>query len=197
MINDCFQPDTANNKAAVAALDGKIAKLKNKIEGIISMRAEGEISKDEYTSLKAKLDSELSVLITEKETTTKNEDSDVPKLDIEAIKKVLNECIDFSKPQISQDIIGKLVSNVTPLDNCKFRWDMNFLPNELHSISCSIEGRKTSATVTVDEDGDDTPPFTYIFSLYYSNIKSEVKNAYQGTVLHRLHSNLANKNKFI
>lgn len=110
--------------------------------------------------------------------------------DTEKIRAVLEEALDFSKPKLDDSIIEKFVSQIIPVDNCRYRWDLNFLPNETQSLVCKVEGRKNHADATIEEgsEDEDESPRTYVLSMDYSNISVTAKNAYQSYVLHRLRS---------
>ena len=107
--------------------------------------------------------------------------------DTEKIRAVLEEALDFSKPKLDDSIIDKFVSQIIPVDNCRYRWDLNFLPNETQSLVCKVEGRKNHANATIEEENEDEDesPRTYVLSMDYSNISVTAKNAYQSYVLHR------------
>lgn len=100
------------------------------------------------------------------------------------------EALDFSKPKLDDSIIEKFVSQIIPVDNCRYRWDLNFLPNETQSLVCKVEGRKNHADATIEEgsEDEDESPRTYVLSMDYSNISVTAKNAYQSYVLHRQQS---------
>lgn len=52
----------SDNGNSTAAVENKISRLKNRITNLITMRADGEISKEEYQNLKTPLDNELKQL---------------------------------------------------------------------------------------------------------------------------------------
>ena len=58
ILKECYQIDTERQAESVV-IQKKIEKLKMKIEMLIDMRAEGEISSDEYRSKRKSLDIEL------------------------------------------------------------------------------------------------------------------------------------------
>ena len=187
-MNEYYQSDTKNNQAAVSALEGKIARLKNKIDNLISMRADGEITKEEFRSLKDTTESELNKYMEEKSRMDELSDSeDGIEFDTEKIRAVLEETLDFSNPKLDDSIIDKFVSQIIPVDNCRYRWDLNFLPNETQSLVCKVEGRKNHANATIEDENEDEDesPRTYVLSMDYSNISVTAKNAYQSYVLHR------------
>lgn len=184
LLNENYQSDTKTNQAAISALEGKISRLKNKIDNLISMRADGEITKEEFKSLKDATETELHKYMEEKaQMEDLSDDVKGIRFDIESIRAVLDECLDFSKPKIDDSIIDKFVSQIIPVDNCRYRWDLNFLPDGTQSIICRVEGRKNHADAIVEDE--DESPHTYVFSAAYSNISKTAKNAYQSYVQHR------------
>lgn len=72
--------------------------------------------------------------------------------------------------------------------DCRYRWDLNFLPSGTQSLMCKVEGRKNHAEATIEDESEneDESPHTYVLSMDYSNISGTAKNAYQSYVLHRL-----------
>lgn len=188
LLNEYYQSDTKNNQAAASALEGKIARLKNKIDNLISMRADGEITKEEFKSLKDTTEAELNKYMEEKSRMSELSNSESgTEFDIEKIRTVLEEALDFFKPKLDDGIIDKFVSQIIPVDNCRYRWDLNFLPNETQSLVCKVEGRKNHADASIEEENEDEDesPRTYVLSMDYSNISVTAKNAYQSYVLHR------------
>lgn len=185
LLNENFQSGNKNSQATLSVLEGKIARLKNKIDNLISMRADGEITKDEFKSLKDATETELSKYMEERnQIQSLTDETGGMELDMEEIKATLDMCLDFSKPKIDESIVDKFVSQIIPVDNCRYRWDLNFLPEDTQSLYCRVEGRKNHADAIVDDE--DESPHTYIFSMDYSNIGKTAKNAYQSYALHRL-----------
>lgn len=189
LLNEHYQSDSKNNQAAVSALDGKITRLKSKIDNLISMRADGEITKEEFRSLKDTSEAELNKCMEEKARMSDLTDYDNSMdFDLDKIRATLEEALDFSKPKIDESVIEKFVSQIVPVDNCRYRWDLNFLPSGTQSLMCKVEGRKNHAEATIEDESEneDESPHTYVLSMDYSNISGTAKNAYQSYVLHRL-----------
>lgn len=184
LLNENYQSNIKDNRITISALEGKIARLKNKIDNLINMRADGEITKEEFKSLKDTTEMELNKYMEEKaQIKDFSDDVNGVEIDMEKIEGVLNECLDFSKPKICDSIIDKFVSQIIPVDNCRYRWDLNFLPDGTQSLFCRVEGRKNKGNAIVEDEGES--PHTYIFGTAYSNINKTAKNAYQSYVQHR------------
>lgn len=148
------------------------------------MRADGEITKEEFKSLKDVTETELHKYMEEKNQIQQlSDETGGMELDMNKIKATLDICLDFSKPKIDESIVDKFVSQIIPIDNCRYRWDLNFLPDNTQSLYCRVEGRKNHADVIIDDE--DESPHTYLFSVAYSNISKTAKNAYQSHALHR------------
>lgn len=194
LLNENYQSDNKNSQATLSVLEGKIARLKNKIDNLISMRADGEITKEEFKSLKDVTETELHKYMEEKNQIQQlSDETGGMELDMNKIKATLDICLDFSKPKIDESIVDKFVSQIIPIDNCRYRWDLNFLPDNTQSLYCRVEGRKNHADVIIDDE--DESPHTYLFSVAYSNISKTAKNAYQSHALHRLLLRKRTRNK--
>ena len=179
MVSENIRSDKADNRAVISALDGKISRLNAKIEGFITMRAEGELSKEEYGAVKTKADEEMKALLAERDTLKNPVAESDDKPDMEAVRRALNEYIDFSQPIIKREIINKFVDKVTAQDNRRFQWDMNFTFGGVSPVYATVDGRKTNPTVTVEEDEGDppSPPGTYI------NVHEHIRLYSQNTAL--------------
>ena len=156
MILDCYEEEPEISQKQIREIQGKIQKLKNKINNLIDMRIDGDIDKNEYTSMRYKLDSQIQTLENELES-LKEENASKENLEqkFEYIKNILSEAIDFSQPKLPEYIIERFVKQVTPIDNNTFKWyikliDDDFPPDE---VTIGIEGRKGKAVI-IDENGN-------------------------------------------
>ena len=185
MLKAHYQTDDRSSKATISAIEGKVERLKSKIDNLISMRADGEITKEELISLRGTTEAELKNLIEERGR-IQEPPEDMVKLDMKEIKLALDKLIDFSKTKIDESIIDKFVTRVVPLNNGQYRWDMNFSSSEMQAVVCSIEGRKNKADATIEDESEGSP-HTYIVNSDYNNINNNDKKTYHGYVQHRQH----------
>ncbi len=177
LLQECYQSDTNNNKAAAAAIQGKIARAEERMGNLISMRADGEISKEQFQELRHKVEADLAALNEELELIdTVNEESD-NSLNMAAIEAALDEMLDFSGPSIDENVLDKFVCRITPLDDTHFRWDLNLAPGPKQAIIGQVEGRRNKATVQIKEYGEDNgrPHHTYGRAIQFA---SKETNAY-------------------
>ncbi len=68
-----------------------------------------------------------------------SDSADGIEFDTEKIRAVLEEALDFSKPKLDDSIIDKFVSQIIPVDNCRYRWDLKCL-SKLRSAH-TVKGR--------------------------------------------------------
>lgn len=171
LLGECYQSDSSNNKATIAAVQGKISRATARLDNLIAMRADGEISKEKFGELRQKAESELATLNEELDKLNAVSDESAEFLDMNAIKAALDEMIDFSGPTIDENIIEKFVSRITPIDNGHYRWDLNFTQNKKQAIIGSVEGRKGKATADIKEYGenDEHSHRTYDKSIQFSS----------------------------
>lgn len=170
LLHKCYQADASRNKATIAAIQGKISRATGRMENLIAMRADGEISKEQFQTLRQKVETELAALNEELGRLNSAFDDETEALDMTAIEAALDSMLDFSGPSIDSNVIEKFVCRITPVDNGHYRWDLNFAPNKKQAIIGAIEGRKGKASVEIKEYGEDDehPHRTYDRSIQFS-----------------------------
>lgn len=137
---------------------------------LIPMRADGEISKEQFQDLRQKAEADLAALNEELERISAvNEESDNA-LNMAVIEVALNEMLDFSGSSIDEKVLKKFVCRITPLDDTHFRWDLNLAPGPKQAIIGQVEGRKNQATVQIKEYGEDNgrPHHTYDRAIHFA-----------------------------
>lgn len=170
LLRECYQADASRNKATITAVQGKISRATGRMENLIAMRADGEISKEQFQTLRQKAETELAALNEELGRLNSAFDDETDALDMAAIEATLDSMLDFSGPSIDSNIIEKFVCRITPVDNGHYRWDLNFAPNKKQAIIGAIEGRKGKTSVEIKEYGEDDehPHRTYDRSIQFS-----------------------------
>ena len=177
MLRECYQSDASKNKATIVAVQGKISRTTARMENLISMRVDGEISKEQFQNLHKKAEAELAAL-NEELVRLNSAFAELPNmLNMERIEAALDSILDFSGPSIDDSIIEKFVCRITPIDNVHYRWDLNFAPNRKQAIIGAINGRKGKASVEIEEYGEDDehPHRIYDRSIQFS---ADGTNAY-------------------
>ena len=170
LLRECYQSDASRNKGTIAAVQGKISRATARMENLIAMRADGEISKEHFQTLRQKAETELADFNEELSRLNAAFDDETDTPDMAAIEDALDSMLDFSGPSIDSSIIDKFVCRITPVDNGRYRWDLNFAPNKKQAIIGAVEGRKGKAGVEIKEYGEDDehPHRTYDRSIQFS-----------------------------
>lgn len=145
-IQKNYVADTGNGseRGRMAMLENELSKLKSRLPRLLEMRMDNEISKEEYQSAREEIESNISDL---NEQLTEAEESkevvDVLDDKLEIIRSVLEEQIDFSGNIVSHDIIDKVVAQIVPMSNNKFKWVLNLLGDN-YAVATYLEGRKNN-----------------------------------------------------
>lgn len=125
MIESCMLASTMQSDAGRAELQRKADKLEQRILNLGQMRADGELTKEQYQKLYAQATKELEAL-QGKMGGQPNEPENVNGFDLDKIKKGLSQMVDISTPRISEELIEEFVEVVTPVENHHYRWKMSF-----------------------------------------------------------------------
>lgn len=144
------------NKSSYTEIDIKIEKLRNRLENLVEMRADGEITKESFAASTAKAETEIAKL--EKMKADKPDSTEqLPEINLEAVKNALDTMIDFTQPTVNEDIIDRFISHVKPVDDNHFEWTVKLSNEKESNIICSVSGRKTNPTAEIESES----PLTY------------------------------------
>lgn len=100
-----------------------IKKLEQRILNLAQMRADGELTKEQYKQLYTQTAKELKFL---QQRQSNSEDShEQNQLDMKAIRQGLSKMVDTSSPRISEELIDEFVEVVTPVANHHYRWKIS------------------------------------------------------------------------
>lgn len=145
----CDSDNTVNVNKEIKKLDAKIERIKVKIDRLITLRLDDEISKEEFLSgrksfdddikrIQSRIDQLKSVEINEKGFTVEDK--------IKSIKKNLNEASKYDGDIISDEFIQKFVGSIVVYKD-SFVWNMNFLEDS--DILACVSGKKKSEVITI------------------------------------------------
>ena len=123
MIESCLIGAAAQSEAKQNERREKIQKLEQRILNLGEMRADGELTKEQYQELYSKATGELTSLKNHSE--AKPQLGSEPQFDLSAIKKGLAQLVDISTAKISDELIEEFVEAVMPIESYTFRWKMN------------------------------------------------------------------------
>ena len=146
---------TKETKAARELRDAeaKLRKIRIKLENLTEMRVNGEIDKQEYSSLKAKINGEM--LIAEKEiddikrVVLEEERKATPLISIDVFRSMAVEDLDFTKPIRHSALVNTMIKKIVPNTSLDFKWYLNLYPKR---DDAGDEDYKEVVEFTIDYD---------------------------------------------
>lgn len=143
-------------------LQAQLAKAKEKKQNILDMRAEGELTKEEYTEMRKKADEDILRL----EKQIQNCDNQKGLQDnlfdsLSGIEQTLKQITDFDSGQIDKTLIAKVVESIEVVNENKFIWNVRCSESCSAKVGCTVSGRKNKAIVNIEDfegsEGDSDP----------------------------------------
>lgn len=141
LIRRCYRSQKSKENS-LTNIHARMEQVRLRKERLLDMRADGEITKEEFLSQRQKLDAELQRLT--KETAT----SDFNQIQWDEIQVVLEQILDFSQPKSSPDLLRKFVTQIVPDGKSSFHWYLKLDGRNTTVQDLVIEGRKNFASVT-------------------------------------------------
>ncbi len=140
----------SENQHDAVSIKAKIDKAQTRLTNLIAMRADGELSKEEYLTMRKPIDDEIQQLQEKLNQAPKDEQ---PKsgLELDGIISTLNTLIDFSGAKVSEEVINQFVYRVTPTSDTTFDWYVNLNGTADVRATFTAEGRKNRAVVKLEE----------------------------------------------
>ena len=133
-----------------AAIQAKLNKATTRLQNLIAMRADGEISKDEYQAMRSPVDAEIRALEKALEDAPQAEEQGTT-LNLTEITATLHSLVDFSEATLNHDVIKKFVYMVTPTSDTSFHWYVNLSGNTKARATYTVEGRKKKNVIKLEE----------------------------------------------
>lgn len=189
IFNRNYTVERKYSKEEIAGMEARLNKAKNRLSNFTCMRADGEISKEEYQSMRAQTEKEIEEYQNWLTEATKTDILDTrTMLDIANIKARLEELADCQSDKIPPEIIEKFVALIVPIDGNHFDWFLTLDEGKYQQEFCTLEGRKNTLSLEVKVVEDDESLPTYFHNQYFNMVDEKAKNPFQSGVLHRLTS---------
>lgn len=125
IVESCMLSAAAQSNTGRTELQKKLNKLEQRILNLGQMRADGELTKEQYQKLYVQATQEQEKLQGQMEGQLNLKEKHMD-FDLEKIKKALSQMVDISTPRISDELIEEFVEVVTPVENHHYRWKMSF-----------------------------------------------------------------------
>ena len=139
-----------SGKGDTAAIQAKLNKATTRLQNLIAMRADGEITKDEYQAMRSPVDAEIRALEKALEEAPQAEEQGTT-LNLTEITATLHSLVDFSEATLNHDVIKKFVYMVTPTSDTSFHWYVNLSGNTKARATYTVEGRKKKNVIKLEE----------------------------------------------
>ena len=133
--------------------EAKLRKIRIKFENLTELRVNGEIDKQEYSSLKAKINGEM--LIAEKEiddikrVVLEEERKTTPLVSMDVFRSMAVEDLDFTKPIRHSALVNTMIKKIVPNTSLDFKWYLNLYPKR---DDAGDEDYKEVVEFTIDYD---------------------------------------------
>lgn len=133
--------------------EAKLRKIRIKLENLTEMRVNGEIDKQEYSSLKAKINGEM--LTAEKEAddikrvVLEEERKTTPLVSMDVFRSMAVEDLDFTKPIRHSALVNTMIKKIVPNTSLDFKWYLNLYPKR---DDAGDEEYKEVVEFTIDYD---------------------------------------------
>ena len=180
-----------SGKGDTAAIQAKLNKATTRLQNLIAMRADGEITNDEYQAMRSPVDAEIRTLEKSLEGAPQAEEQGTA-LNLTEITATLHSLVDFSEATLNHDVIKKFVYMVTPTSDTSFHWYVNLSGNTKARATYTVEGRKKKNVIKLEEIEE-------ISSLHRKENEDAtvlIQNPLIFALLHRLLSNMGRTNLY-
>lgn len=133
--------------------EAKLRKIRIKLENLTEMRVNGEIDKQGYSSLKAKINGEM--LIAEKEiddikrVVLEEERKTTPLVSMDVFRSMAVEDLNFTKPIRHSALVNTMIKKIVPNTSLDFKWYLNLYPKR---DDAGDEDYKEVVEFTIDYD---------------------------------------------
>ena len=137
-------------KGDTTVIQSKLNKATARLQNLIAMRADGEITKEEYQAMRSPVDAEIRALqkaLTEVPQAEEHSSA----LNLDEITATLHSLVDFSGATLNHDVISKFVYMVTPTSDTSFHWYVNLSGNTKARAAYTVEGRKKKNVIKLEE----------------------------------------------
>lgn len=134
MLESCTAANIPKPQIQNAEITAQLAKIEKRMFNFSNMRADGEISKEQYAQLcsqaqkeKEKLESSLNSTPVKSKT-----------LNYSLIKKKLNQVLDMAASRVSDELIDEFVECVTQVEDYYYRWKLNLDKPNITKPRCDL-----------------------------------------------------------
>ena len=158
LVKKYYRPDTQSPDKTKSDTEilSEIKALENKISNLIDMRAEGILSKEEFTKRHSKATTEIDEkrkLLTAPTEVAAKDNAEIFDESIHNIEQTLHAMSDF-KGSASAAFMDKIIDSVQVVDPNSYIFNIRYNENYKGAIKGTANGRRNKAVVNIDEITD-------------------------------------------
>ena len=122
--------------------EAEITKLERKLDALIDMRTDGEITKEEYNKKRAEYEAQIKNLRSQA-TAVSPATPKADTLDLDKIISALNDISD-SKTELGREVLEDIVSSVVPTSEGVYEWHLSTGADAETQTNLAVKGRANS-----------------------------------------------------
>ncbi len=179
MVKQFYQEADNGKQVNRNAIQNQIDRLKKRISGYVEMRADGDLTKEEYTAKRSQAEAEIGKL--ESELVKPDEDDNAARdSKLNSIIATLKSLVQTEDGKVDDNLIRRFIAKVVPVGNNTFEWYIDLDKNHHAKAVLSTTGRKNNSTIKLEEITAISPSFHAFLPLF--------QNSPLSTTSHRLQS---------
>ena len=190
LIRKHYKDNSDTTQKNTKSIQTKIERLKKRISGFVEMRADGDLSKEEYTQKRSEAEAEIASL--EAELAVSPEDTQAERdAKLDSIIDTLKALADTEDGKVDRNVIDHFVSKVMPMGNDTYEWYLDLNAKSKAKASMTVKGRKNKEVIKLEE----IMPISSGLTSFMPYQILPFKNSHQSTTPHRLPSRTAGTKK--
>ena len=157
ILNQTLKEMKTENKRDLSGYQQRIEKAEKKLDSLLSMRADGEISKEEYQRAKSKCEQEIKELQAAMLGNGQEEDAAEESIDMQYVRDLLGKISMDESGKVDKDVLMEFVDTITVEKGNVFRWGLwlRNKPSYLRMITSGRGDNMTASAVGAEFDTED------------------------------------------
>lgn len=147
ILNQTLKEMKTENKRDLSDYQQRIEKAEKKLDSLLSMRADGEISKEEYQRAKSKCEQEIKELQAAMLGNGQEEGNAEESIDMQYVRDQLGKISITDSGKADKDVLMEFIDTITVEKGNVFRWGL-WLRNKPSYLRMTTSGRSDNMTVS-------------------------------------------------
>lgn len=147
ILNQTLKEMKTENKRDLSGYQQRIEKAEKKLDTLLSMRADGEISKEEYQCAKSKCEQEIKELQAAMLGNGQEEGDTEESIDMQYVRDLLGKISITENGKADKDVLMEFIDTITVEKGNVFRWGL-WLRNKPSYLRMTTSGRGDNMTAS-------------------------------------------------